>query len=138
MIRLNSVLAALILCSAATSSALASADENNPTDESVEQYLYHPKHEQKNFDTDVDPLHESSLQGFDCMDQDKNGYLTEQEINQRADCVDNAEDRGMGLSKRAPVIVDLLDADRDLRVSKREFNVWNEMQRQQREIKLGD
>jgi len=51
MIRFNSVLAALILCSSATSSALASAGESNPTDESVEQYLYHPKHEQKNFDT---------------------------------------------------------------------------------------
>ncbi|WP_322003496.1 hypothetical protein [Marinobacter alexandrii] len=138
MIRLNSVIATLILCSAATSSALASADESNPTDESVEQYLYHPKHEQKNFDADVDPLHENSLQGFDCMDQDKNGYLIEQEIKQRADCVDNAEDRGMGLSKRALVILDLLDADRDRRVSKREFNVWNEMQRQQHEIKLGD
>ncbi|WP_150912291.1 EF-hand domain-containing protein [Marinobacter halotolerans] len=138
MNRLNSVLATLILCSAATTSALTSADENNPTDESVEQYLYHPKHAQKNFDTDVDPLHESSLQGFDCMDQDKNGYLTEQEIDQRADCVDNAEERGMGRSKRAAVILDLLDADRDRRVSKREFNIWNEMQRQHHEIKLSN
>jgi hypothetical protein len=138
MIKLNSGLAALILGYAATISTLTSAEESNPTDESVEQYLYHPKHEQKNFETDVDPLHESSLQGFDCMDQDENGYLTEQEIDLRADCVDNAEDRGLGLSKRSVVILSLLDADRDLRVSKREFNIWNEMQRQKHEIKLSN
>jgi hypothetical protein len=136
MTRLNSLLALMILGSSMAGPALVSAAEDKATDESVDQYLYHPEHELKNFDTDVDPLHKGSLQGFDCMDQDNNGYLTEQEIERRADCVDNAEGRGMGPFKRTPVILDLMDADRDLRVSKREFNIWNEMRRQQHEIKL--
>ncbi|SER33510.1 MULTISPECIES: EF-hand domain-containing protein [Halopseudomonas] len=94
------------------------------------QYLYHPKHQQTNFDTDVTPLHPGSLQGFDCMDQNGDGYLTIKELSRRNDCVEDASDRGLDSSTRTTLILDHLDADRDLKVSKREFSIWNEMQKQ--------
>jgi Ca2+-binding EF-hand superfamily protein len=109
-----------------------SAERMDSNEESVDQYLFHPdKSKQKDFDTDVNPLHEEALQGFDCMDKDGDGYLLKSELEAREQCVDNAKERGLEASSRTPVILDLMDADRDSRVSKREFNIWNEMRFQQ-------
>ena len=99
---------------------------------SENQYLFHPdESKQTDFDTDVEPLHEESLQGFDCMDRDDDGYLSENELDARDECVNNAKERGLEASSRTALILDLMDADRDLRISKREFNIWNEMRSQQ-------
>ena len=65
------------------------------------------------------------------MDQDGNGYLTASELETRGECVENAEKRGLETSTRTSVVLGLMDADRDRRVSKREFNIWNEMRSQQ-------
>jgi hypothetical protein len=117
---------------ALTSAQAMSAERMDSSEESVDQYLFHPdKSNQTNFDTDVTPLHKEALQGFDCMDRDGDGYLLKSELEAREQCVDNAKKRGLEASTRTPVILDLMDADRDSRVSKREFNIWNEMRFQQ-------
>ncbi len=122
----------LVICFALISVQAISAEPVDSGEESMDQYLFHPdKSKQTNFDTDVTPLHKESLQGFDCMDQDGDGYLLESELETREKCVDNAEKRGLEASSRTPLILDLMDADRDSRVSKREFNIWNEMRFQQ-------
>ncbi|UZD67312.1 hypothetical protein [Marinobacter sp. AN1] len=130
MIKLNATLAVFFLGVAVVSQTPAFASEGSSTKDAEEQYLYHPKHQQTNFDTDVTPLHPGSLQGFDCMDQNGDGYLTIKELSRRNDCVEDASDRGLESSTRTTLILDHLDADRDLKVSKREFSIWNEMQKQ--------
>lgn len=64
------------------------------------------------------------------MDQNGDGYLTIKELSRRNDCVEDASDRGLDSSTRTTLILDHLDADRDLKVRKREFSIWNEMQKQ--------
>lgn len=125
----------LIIASALVSAQAWCAEPAAPGENSDEQYLFHPdESKQKNFDTDVEPLHESSLQGFNCMDRDGDGYLSNAELETRGECVDNAAKRGLETSKRTSMVLDLMDADRDRRVSKREFNIWNEMRAQQHEL----
>lgn len=122
----------LFLCCAMVSAQALSEESTSAGEESDEQYLFHPdESKQTDFDTDVDPLHEESLQGFDCMDRDKDGYLSESELEARDECIDNADARGLEPSTRTALVLALMDADRDLRVSKREFNIWNEMRLQQ-------
>jgi hypothetical protein len=109
------------------------AEEGATGEDSDDQYLYQPDESKlTDFETDVVPLHEESLQGFDCMDRDDDGYLSENELENRAECVDNAKERELEASTRTSLILTLMDADRDLRVSKREFNIWNEMKVQQK------
>jgi hypothetical protein len=87
--------------------------------------------EEDDFDTNVNPVHESALQGFDCMDNDGDGYLTMEELERRGECVEDAQARGMDSETRTALILTRMDADRDRKVSRREFNIWNEMQTQQ-------
>ena len=84
--------------------------------------------EPDDFDTDVDPLHEEALQGFNCMDKTGDGYLTMEELDHRGDCVENAVERGMDTETRTALILTRMDADRDRKVSRREFNIWSDMQ----------
>lgn len=122
----------LVLCCAIASAQASLADSASSGEDSDDQYLFHPdESKQTDFETDVEPLHEESLQGFDCMDRDDDGYLSENELEARGECVNNAKERGLEASDRTALILDLMDADRDLRVSKREFNIWNEMKAQQ-------
>lgn len=122
----------LVLCCAITTTQVSFADSASAGDNPNDKYLFHPdESKQTDFATDVNPIHEKSLQGFDCMDLDNNGYLSENELEKRDECVQNAELRGLESSTRTTLILDLMDADRDLRVSKREFNIWNEMRYQQ-------
>jgi hypothetical protein len=65
------------------------------------------------------------------MDGDGDGYLTKNELEARGECVENAAKRGLAASRSTYHVLDLMDADRDRRVSKREFNIWNEMRSQQ-------
>ncbi|MEX2473881.1 hypothetical protein [Marinobacter sp.] len=131
MTKLNQTLAALLVSCAMTSTAPAFANEESSAEDPDEKYLYQPKQKQPDFETEVDPIHDSSLQGFDCMDEDGDGYLTDKELEKRDDCVENPSERDLEPSTRTKLILDRLDADRDARVSKREFNIWNEMRRQQ-------
>tara|TARA_R110001583_G_scaffold58364_1_gene174065 strand:+ start:12364 stop:12729 length:366 start_codon:yes stop_codon:yes gene_type:complete len=120
------------LCCAITTTQVSFADSASAGENPNDKYLFHPdESKQTDFATDVNPIHEKSLQGFDCMDLDNNGYLSENELEKRDECVQNAELRGLESSTRTTLILDLMDADRDLRVSKREFNIWNEMRYQQ-------
>jgi hypothetical protein len=123
----------LVLCFAMASAQASFAEEGATGEDSDDQYLYQPDESKlTDFETDVVPLHEESLQGFDCMDRDDDGYLSENELENRAECVDNAKERELEASTRTSLILTLMDADRDLRVSKREFNIWNEMKVQQK------
>lgn len=123
----------LVACYLVVVAQVTFADSEPSSQNSDDQYLFHPhKSQQTDFSTDVHPLHERSLQGFDCMDRDENGYLSENELENRDQCVQNAEERGLESSTRTALILDLMDADRDQRVSKREFNIWNEMRYQQK------
>ncbi len=122
----------LVLCCAMASAQASFAEEGSSGEDSDDQYLYQPDESRlPDFETEVEPLHEESLQGFDCMDRDGDGYLSEDELENRDECVSNAKERGLEASTRTALILDLMDADRDLRVSKREFNIWNEMKVQQ-------
>lgn len=87
--------------------------------------------QQDDFDTNVNPVDESTLQGFDCMDEDGDGYLNMEELERRGECVQNAEERGLDTATRTALVLTRMDADRDRQVSRREFNIWNEMQAQQ-------
>ena len=123
----------LVLCCAMASAQASFAEEGATGEDSDDQYLYQPDESKlTDFETDVVPLHEESLQGFDCMDRDDDGYLSENELENRAECVNNAKERELEASTRTSLILTLMDADRDLRVSKREFNIWNEMKVQQK------
>lgn len=123
----------LVMCCVMVSAPALYAEPTPSSENSDDKYLFHPdKSKQTDFDTDVQPLHEKSLQGFDCMDRDEDGYLSESELEARGECVVNAEERGLDASDRTSLVLDLMDADRDLRVSKREFNIWNEMRSQQK------
>ncbi|MEX0605325.1 MAG: hypothetical protein WD623_16405 [Marinobacter sp.] len=122
----------VLSCVMAVAQGAFAEPEPSGEKESEDKYLFHPdESKHTDFETDVDPLHEEALQGFDCMDQDEDGYLSEGELEGRDQCVKNAEERGLEASTRTALILDLMDADRDLRVSKREFNIWNEMRTQQ-------
>lgn len=108
------------------------AEETGLLDKEEEEAVtYEPQGVQEDdFDTNVNPVHESSLQGFDCMDEDSDGYLTMPELDRRDSCVENAAERGMDSETRTALVLTQMDADRDRRVSRREFNIWNEMQTQ--------
>ncbi|MBE94826.1 hypothetical protein [Marinobacter sp.] len=126
------VLKYFVVCSALAIAPALWAESATSDKNSDDQYLYHPdKSKQTDFNTDVQPLHKESLQGFDCMDRDGDGYLSMSELGARGECVENAAERGMATSRRTSLVFDLMDADRDRRVSKREFNIWNEMRLQQ-------
>lgn len=100
--------------------------------EEEEAVTYQPRAvEEDDFDTNVNPVHEGALQGFDCMDKDDDGYLTMEELERRGECVDDASERGMDPETRTALILTRMDADRDRKISLREYNIWNEMQRQQ-------
>ncbi len=123
----------LVLCCAMAGAQASFAEEGASGEDSEDQYLYQPDESKlTDFETDVVPLHEESLQGFDCMDRDDDGYLSEDELENRAECVNNAKERELEASTSTALILTLMDADRDLRVSKREFNIWNEMKVQQK------
>lgn len=109
------------------------AEESGILDKEEEEAVtYEPSTiEEDDFDTNVTPVHEAALQGFDCMDKDDDGYLTMEELDNRGECVENAEERGMDPEIRTALVLTRMDADRDRRVSLREYNIWNEMQTQQ-------
>ena len=113
--------------------AFGAGDENDLlTSDKVGALTFKPsKVDELDFDTDVRPLHKSSLQGFDCMDSGHDGYLTMEELGHRGECVEHAQERGLDSHTRTALILAPIDADRDRRVSRREFNVWNEMKTQQ-------
>jgi len=122
----------VLICSAMFSAQAFCAEPGPSGKNPDDQYLFHPdKSKQTDFNTDVRPLHAESLQGFDCMDRDGDGYLSGNELEARGKCVEHAAKRGLATSRRTALVLDLMDADRDRRVSKREFNIWNEMRLQQ-------
>lgn len=111
------------------------AEENGILDQEEQDAItYEPSTVQEDdFDTNVNPVNEEALQGFDCMDEDDDGYLTMEELERRGECVENAEQRGMDTETRTALILTRMDADRDRQISRREFNIWNEMQTQQQD-----
>ena len=126
------VLKYFVICSVIVSAPVLGAESMPLNKNSDDQYLFHPdKSKEIDFNTDVQPLHEESLQGFDCMDSDGDGDLTNNELEVRGKCIENAAKKGMETSRKTSVVLDLMDADRDRRVSKREFNIWNEIRSQQ-------
>ena len=114
-------------------SACISAEETGLLDKEEEEAVtFEPSTIQEDdFDTNVNPVHESALQGFNCMDKSGDGYLSLEELEGRGDCVERAEKRGMDSSTRTALVLTRMDADRDRQISRREFNIWNEMQTQQ-------